>query len=77
MPPLTARVHDGRLTLDAPTDLPEGAEVEVVPLDGWDALDDVDRARLHEALARSAQEARDGKIFSLDDLRSRLRANRR
>lgn len=60
MPPLTARVHDGRLTLD-----------------GWDALDDVDRARLHEALARSAQEARDGKLFSLDDLRSRLRANRR
>ena len=33
MQPLKARVHNGRLVLDEPTDLPEGEVVELVPLD--------------------------------------------
>jgi len=42
MQPLKAHVKNGRLVLDEPTDLPEGEEIELVPLD--------DRA--HEALPR-------------------------
>jgi len=33
MTPLKARVKNGRLVLDEPTDLPEGDEVALVPLD--------------------------------------------
>lgn len=43
--PLKAHVHNGRLLLDEPTELPEGEVVELVPLDevlarGGDYLDD-------------------------------------
>ena len=53
---MKARVVRGRLVLDEPTDLPEGSEVELVPL-GSDDLDDEDRDRLHAALARSDEDA--------------------
>ena len=33
MQPLKAHVKNGRLVLDEPTDLPEGKEIELVPLD--------------------------------------------
>jgi len=33
MQPLKAHVKNGRLVLDEPTDLPEGEEIELVPLD--------------------------------------------
>jgi len=49
---LRARVHEGRLKLDAVVDLPENTEVELVavPIDQGDDLDDDDRGRLHAAL---------------------------
>lgn len=47
--PLKARVRNGRLVLDEPTDLPEGAEVHVVLADG-DELDAEERAELHRAI---------------------------
>ena len=58
---LKARVRGGRLILDEPIDLPEGSEVDLVPLDEGDNLDDEDRARLHAALERSADQFRAGK----------------
>ena len=50
MQPLKARVHNGRLVLDEPTDLPEGEVIELVPVDevlasGGDYLDGDERAR--------------------------------
>ncbi len=56
MTSVKAKVRNGRLTVDEPTELPEGAEIELVPLDGWDDLDDDDRRRLHEALAASEED---------------------
>jgi len=46
-----AKVRDGRLLLDEPTDLPEGEVLELVPLDeviavGGDYLDKEERGRL-------------------------------
>jgi hypothetical protein len=41
------------LVLDEPTGLPEGAEVELLPLDPGDWLDDTERAALHQALRES------------------------
>ena len=50
---IKASVRAGRLVVDEPTTLPEGTEVELLPLDPGDWLDDGDGAALHAALARS------------------------
>jgi hypothetical protein len=53
-----ARVRNGRLVLDEPTDLPEGTEIELTAVEG--ELEDDDRARLHEALDAADAELRAG-----------------
>ena len=60
MQPLRARVHNGRLQLDEPTDLPEGAVVPLSISDEWDVLNDEERASLHEEIAASIRERRAG-----------------
>jgi len=62
MKPLKARVTRGRIVVDEPTDLPEGTEIELVPADAWDGLDDEERRRLHEALAASEEDVRGGRV---------------
>ena len=47
---MRARVEAGRLTLDEPTELPDGTEIEVFAFDGTDELDPEERERLHDAL---------------------------
>jgi hypothetical protein len=80
MLPLKARVKNGRLVLDEPTDLPEGDEIDLVPLDevlaiGGDDLDDEDRARLHASIERGLEDVKAGRTVDarqvLDELRSR------
>ncbi len=73
MTALKAKVQDGRLVLNEPTDLPEGTEVELFPSDGWDSLDPEDRKRLHEALAASEDDIRSGRVRPVDDLLEELR----
>src|SRR5207247_661759 len=58
---LKARVKAGRLVVDEPTDLPEGTEVELLPLDPGDWLDDEDRAALHKALQDSEEDLKAGR----------------
>ena len=60
MQQLKARVHNGRLKLDEPTDLPEGTEVPLEIAPDWDDLDDEDRALLHRELADSIAERKAG-----------------
>ena len=71
MLPLRARVINGRLVLNEPTTLPEGAEFELAFVE--DDLDDVDRARLHEALDAADDELRTGKWISGTQLVAALR----
>jgi hypothetical protein len=69
---VTARVHGGRLVLNEPTTLPEGTEVELLPLDPDDWLDDADRAAIHGALAESKADVAAGDATDLlKELRSR------
>ena len=75
-PSLKAQVRRGRLILDAPTELPEGTEVELVPADSWDALDDRDRRRLHEALAASEDDVATGRVRAAASVLSDLRRGR-
>jgi hypothetical protein len=79
MQPLKAHVHNGRLLLDEPTDLPEGEVIELVPLDdaianGGDDLDDEERAALHAELAASIEEARAGQVVDAEEVLADLRA---
>lgn len=71
MLPLRARVKNGRLLLDEPTDLPEGAEVELGVID--DDLDDSDRAALHAALEASEEEFKAGKGIPAAEVVAELR----
>ncbi len=76
-----AQVRGGRLVLDEPTDLPEGEEVELVPLDevlagGGDYLDDEERARLHESLRESLRQMKAGQTLDAATALSELRAHR-
>ena len=74
MPPFRAHVRNGRLVLDEPTDLPEGTEVELLPLDPGDWLDDADRALLHDALRQSEGDVEAGRLVSAEDVLRELRA---
>ena len=66
-----ARVGNGRLVLDEPTDLPEGAEVELAPVDDqpWD-LTPEQRAELKARIAGADR----GELVPAADVFARLRA---
>lgn len=70
---IKARVHAGRLVVNEPTSLPEGTEVELLPLDPGDWLDDDDRAALHAALAQSEADVKAGRLIDAADLLKGLR----
>jgi hypothetical protein len=77
MLPLKARVHNGRLVLDEPTDLPEGEVVELVPLgEGGAELDDEERERLHESLHESIEQMKAGNTLDGAEALAALRAHR-
>jgi hypothetical protein len=70
---LKARVRSGRLIMDEPVDLPEGTEVELVPANDGDSLDEEDRARLHAALERSAAQFQAGQGIPADEALHRIK----
>ena len=69
-----ARVRAGRLVVDEPTDLPEGTELELLPLDPGDWLDDAHRALLHDALGQSDRDVEAGRLISAEDVLRELRS---
>lgn len=71
---LKARVRNGHLVLDEPTDLPEGAEVQLVAVDTDDSLDEGERAALHAALDEGVVEDDAGDTVDADDVLAHLRA---
>jgi hypothetical protein len=71
---IKARVRAGRLVLDEPTDLPEGTEIELLPLDPGDWLADADRAALHEALRQSDADVAAGRLVDAQEILRELRS---
>jgi hypothetical protein len=65
---LKARVQNGRLVIDEPTELPEGTEVALVALDPGDWLDPADRAALHRALRASQEDVEAGRLVEVDEV---------
>ena len=75
MTPLKAHVHNGRLVLDEPTDLPEGEVVYLQPVD-TDELDEDERRRLHDALRESIEQMKSGQTIDAAEALVELRAHR-
>ena len=79
---LKAVVRNGRLTLDEPTDLPEGEVIELVPaddpyayLDQADDMDDEERAQLDAAIDTAWKNHQaGGKTHSAEEVIAKLQA---
>lgn len=74
MQALKVQVKNGRLVLDEPTDLPEGAEVEVVVID--DELTADERAALHASLDRALDDSEAGRGVDAAEYLRQYRARR-
>ena len=75
MQALKAHVKGGRLILDEPTELPEGAEVELMAVND-DDFDAQDRARLLEAIEEGAQGIEQGESVDGLEFANQLLARR-
>lgn len=71
---IRARVNAGRLVVNEPTDLPDGTELELLPLDPGDWLDEADRAALHKALRESNVDVAAGRLVDAAEILKELRS---
>lgn len=67
-------VKNGRLVVDEPTDLPDGAEVEIVVID--DKLTTEERAELHASLDRALDDSEAGEGVDATEYLEQYRARR-
>lgn len=74
MHPLKAHVHNGRLVLDEPTDLPEGSEVEIVLV--VDDLEPAERARVVQSVEDGIEDFERGDHMDGFDFIAQMRAQR-
>jgi hypothetical protein len=68
------QVKDGRLILDEATDLPDGAEVEILVID--DELTSEERAALHASLDRALDDSDAGRGMDAQDYLEWYRSRR-
>jgi hypothetical protein len=61
-----ARVQNGRLQLDEPTDLPEGTELELIPAN--DELTDQQRAEVMAGIREGLAQIRAGQSIDADEV---------
>lgn len=71
-----ATVSNGRLTVDQPTDLPEGTVLDLVVDDEGDELDQDDREALSKAISRSLKQSAEGRTAPVEEILAKLRARR-
>ena len=72
MQALKAHVVNGRIVIDEPTDLPDGTELYLVPLEHEVELDDDGREQLHAKLREGFEAIRAGRTVSVEELRAKL-----
>lgn len=68
MSALKAHVENGRIVVDEPTTLPEGAELSVMIAAGGDELDAEERERLHASIERGIGDMRAGREKDFDQV---------
>lgn len=70
---LKAHVVKGRIVVDEPVDLPDGAELQLYLHDpATDAMTDDERAKLHRALEHSIAQADAGELIDADEVLAEL-----
>jgi len=74
MQPLKAVVKNGRLVVDEPTELPDGTEIELLPVE--DELDPQERARLLQAIDEGIEDFERGDHMDGFDFIAQMRARR-
>ena len=74
MQALKVQVKNGRLVLDEPTDLPDGAEIEIIVID--DELSADERAELHASLDRALDDSEAGRGMDAAEYLEQYRARR-
>lgn len=74
---LRAKVKDGRLVLDEPTNLPEGTVLQLAIDDEGDDLDESERQALNSAIAKAWESAKAGKARPADAIVDELRSRRK
>ena len=74
MQSLKVQVTNGRLVIDQPIDLPDGAEVEVVIVD--DNLTPAERAELHASLDRALDDSAAGRHVDAREYLEQYRSRR-
>jgi hypothetical protein len=65
-----------RFVVEKPTQLPEGTEIELLPLDPGDWLDLDERAALHRALLASQEDIEGGRLVDAEEMIRELRNGR-
>jgi hypothetical protein len=73
MQALKAHVRSGRIVVDEPTDLPEGAELDLVVVVN-DDLDDEDELALIASLDRALDDEDADRTVNVDDFLAEVRA---
>ncbi|MBK7877640.1 MAG: hypothetical protein IPJ77_18280 [Planctomycetes bacterium] len=76
MEPIRARVQNGRLVMDIPTELPEGTVLDLVVDDEGDDLDAAEHAALRSAVERSVRQLDAGQGRPAEDVLRDLRSRR-
>lgn len=71
---LRARVENGRLIVDEPTELPEGTVLDLVVDESVDDLDAAEREALHAALDHAIEQVEKGNVVSAETVLAKLRA---
>jgi hypothetical protein len=70
---LRANVRNGHVVLDEPTDLPEGAKVELLVLDAAAEMDATERSELEASIERGLNQTDRGELLSVEDVLARLK----
>jgi len=70
-----AHVRSGRIIVDEPTDLPEGAELDLVVV-GNDDLDEEDEIALMASLDRALEDEDAGRTVDVDEFLEEVRTPR-
>jgi hypothetical protein len=77
MGPIRARVKNGRLIVNQPTELPEGTVLDLVVDDEGDDLTPAERKVLHSEIRRSQRSAKKGHSRPAAQVLAEVRARRR
>jgi hypothetical protein len=73
MQALKAHVVNGRIVIDEPTNLPDGTELYLVPVqEHGDELEDDEREQLHAKLREGFEAIRAGRTVPVEELRAKL-----